>query len=173
MHLLLLFKLPRTCNSCKLPYVLPSLQVLFMASESWSLCCCWFTMCWFQKECWHNNECLSACVSEHGAMRRELCRHAWKVRAYGISLLTGLFWCTESNEFGQFAQHLRKHEEQQTGNIALNVFHLTLFLKLNKKIVTTVEFYLALVPPFTASFFLRKLNCTCFERWSEKRCIEE
>ena len=76
-----------------------------------------------KKKCWHNTECLSACVSERSAIKRELYRHSWKVRAYGISLLTGLFLCTESNEFGQSAQHLRKQGTAKRKHCT-NVFHL-------------------------------------------------
>lgn len=93
---------------------------------------------------------------------------------YFITLGIFFFSFTESNEFGQFAQHTRKQGTAKSKHCAW-LYVSAVFYKLNKKNITTVEFYLALVPPFTASFFFF-VNWTvlaCFERLCEKRCIEE
>lgn len=71
----------------------------------------------------------------------------------------GLFSFTESNEFGQFAQHTRKQGTAKSKHCAW-LYVSAVFYKLNKKNITTVEFYLALVPLLRPVFFLRKLNCT-------------
>jgi len=86
----------------------------------------------------------------------------WYFITHGIVFV---YWIERIWSICTASEETRKSKgETLHWRISLELYFSAVFYKLKiKKIVTTVEFYLALVPSFTASFFLRKLNCTCID----------